>query len=277
MENSMGTKQDDKKARERWLLDHYLQCRKIVQYKVKAGERPDFVVTAYIDGMTKAIGIELCEFQLDALAVGGAGSRSRRSFHNCLMEALQGQGFDLTTLCVHLNYDEGNTPRRAEIGPLATELVLFRRQKEALVPSFCENPSGFSFLRGEEHFNEFPLLQKYVFRVDFARPFAPGAGYPTYNDSAGSRLEVPAGPIRNLMRKHLVAKWPESLRDLPLKWLVICAGVETAYDMIGPNLGIVTQSLDALAPEAAACGFDLVTFWECRAGWEHPIWHAGGT
>ena len=271
----MMSKEDRKKARERALLNGYLQFRGIVPKEVEQMERPDFVILVDLNGRERQVGVELCEYQWDACVVGGARSRSRQKFHDLVTQGLERAGFDFTSINFWLTYGDRH-PSHAKGDEFAAELIRFIQREQGHVRSFRDDPIGREYKQWQGHFDGFPLLGDCLEGMRLARPAVKGFVASGYNDSASSRLEVRRDVIQHLLRKHSIDRWGATPRALPSKWLVICAGAETAHDLVGPKLDIVAKSLDALEPDAMASGFDLVTFWECRAGWEHPIWRAKG-
>jgi hypothetical protein len=283
----MTSQLETKKRGERYLVQRFLDYAKIpytpdsIQSVRMVGNGnahsvpgPDVKVTCIIGGETVVVGVEVTEYQCDAVR-GSSPARRFDTFFSqiwdCLMPLLCSNPA-FRKLHGFLEFDFTQPSQRKLAEPIAEELAKFTASHVTELPEngerrFVRSTGSRRPGNGEAQggdFDDFPLLNRHFKAITLFTHADMGLPLRwAYN--WGAFVSIVDEVVIRLIDTHASSRRNYHTSGTKELWLLICAGV---YDSVGPLWAGREDHLSPRIRDAAAkSGFDRVVFWESQCKW----------
>ena len=237
----------------------------------KAISGPDVKITCSIGGKNIRVGVELVEYQVDAIVKKGSRGRQFNAFMDKIRQHLKpllSHNRRLRECFGTLFFDWDQQPNPRDAMKIAQELIRFLGDH---VTSLA-NGERYCFLRKKGpkqggHFDVYPVLKRYFKKIavtslnDLNGPFLW-----TYNIAAF--IGVVEENVLRLIGQKTTKMKSYDWSNVKEMWLLIYAGADIPHDSAGDQVpGNRKLSSRAIRGAAKNSGFDRVIFWEKIHSW----------
>lgn len=231
---------------------------------------PDSKVICEIAGLERCIGLELCEYQVDADPTRGSKGRQFEAFFWGIWKHL-GPALSAETALSQcggmLFFDWGTSPNSRDANLIGEQIIAFLRSRlaELEAEKMCVFRRKLGPKKGGD-FDSFPALKRHFKRIGIRKhTVAKGPFLWSYNSAAfvGIVESIVLQRLRDKTGKSNSYDWT----GVDEKWLLICAGVGVPSDGAALDSPANLERLRSaeIRQAAANCGFDRVYFWERRS------------